>query len=72
MYVRLSLDLTFLWLWHRPVATAPLRPLAWETPYGAGAAVKRQKDKKKKKKRERKKGRKKEKKERKKEKKRKI
>ena len=36
------------------MATAPLRPLAWETPYGAGAAVKRQKDKKKKKKRERK------------------
>ena len=35
------------------VATAPIRPLAWEPPYAAGAAVemaKRQKKKKKKKK----------------------
>jgi len=37
-----------LWLWHRPVATAPIRPLAWEPPYVAGAAqeiAKRQKQK---------------------------
>ena len=27
-----------LWLWRRPVATAPIRPLAWEPPYAAGAA----------------------------------
>ena len=27
-----------LWLWHRPVATALIRPLAWEPPYAAGAA----------------------------------
>ena len=27
-----------LWLWHRPVATAPIQPLAWEPPYAAGAA----------------------------------
>ena len=27
-----------LWLWHRPVATAPTRPLAWEPPYAVGAA----------------------------------
>ena len=36
------------------VATAPIRPLAWEPPYAAGAALekaKRQKKKKKKKKR---------------------
>ena len=27
-----------LWLWRRLVATAPIRPLAWEPPYAAGAA----------------------------------
>ena len=26
-----------LWLWHRPAATAPIRPLAWELPYAVGA-----------------------------------
>ena len=31
-------DPTLLWLWRRPVATAPIRPLAWEPPYAAGAA----------------------------------
>ena len=39
-----------LWLWCRPVATAPIRPLAWEPPYAAGVALekaKRQKEKKK-------------------------
>ena len=40
---------------HRPVATAPIQPLAWEPPYAAGAALekskkKRQKNKLKKKK----------------------
>ena len=25
-------------LWRRPVATAPIRPLAWEPPYAMGAA----------------------------------
>ena len=30
-----------LWLWCRPVATAPIRPLAWELPYAKGAALKR-------------------------------
>ena len=51
---RHSLDLAFLWLWCRPVATAPIRPLAWEPPYASGAALekaKRQKKKKKRKKR---------------------
>ena len=39
-------DLALLWLWHRLVATAPVRPLAWEPPYVTGAAqeiAKRQK-----------------------------
>ena len=27
-----------LWLWCRLVATAPIRPLAWEPPYAAGVA----------------------------------
>ena len=31
-------DLALLWLWRRPVATAPIQPLAWEPPYAAGAA----------------------------------
>ena len=39
-------DLALLWLWRRPAATAPIRPLAWEPPYALGAALKRQKDKK--------------------------
>ena len=38
-----------LWLWHRPEATAPIRPLAWETPYAAGVALRKTKKKKKKK-----------------------
>ena len=25
-------------LWHRLAATAPIQPLAWESPYAAGAA----------------------------------
>ena len=50
-------DPALLWLWRGPVATAPIRPLAWEPPYAAGAAqeiatttttTKRQKTKKKK------------------------
>jgi len=28
-----------LWLWHRPVATAPIRPLSWEPPYAMGVAL---------------------------------
>ena len=42
-----------LWLWCRPVAIAPIRPLAWEPPYAENLALekaKRQKDKKTKKK----------------------
>ena len=32
-------DLVLLWLWCRPVATAPIRPLAWEPSYATGAAL---------------------------------
>ena len=31
-------DPELLWLWRRPESTAPIRPLAWEPPYAAGAA----------------------------------
>ena len=43
---RLGSDPTLLWLWRRPVATAPFGPLAWEPPYAEGVAqemAKRQK-----------------------------
>ena len=32
-----------LWLWWRSAARAPIQPLAWEPPYAAGVALKRQK-----------------------------
>ena len=38
-------DPALLWLWCRPAATAVIRPLAWEPPYAAGGALKRQKTK---------------------------
>ena len=31
-------DPELLWLGRRPVASAPIRPLAWEPPYAVGAA----------------------------------
>ena len=34
-------DPALLWLWWRPAAAAPIRPLAWEPPYAAGVALKR-------------------------------
>ena len=37
--------LALMWLWHRPVATALILPLAWEPPYAVGTALKRQKTK---------------------------
>ena len=40
---RHNLDPALLWLWCRPAATAPMRPLAWEPPYAADVALKRQK-----------------------------
>ena len=45
---RRGLDPMLLWLWRSPVATAPIRPLAWEPPYAAGAALEKAKRKKKK------------------------
>ena len=41
---RCSLDPALLWLRCRPVATAPVRPLAWEPPYAVGAALKKKKN----------------------------
>ena len=29
-----------LWLWRRPLATALIGPLAWETPYAVNSALK--------------------------------
>ena len=42
-------DLALLCLWRGPVATAPMRPLAWQPPYAEGAALKTDKRPKKKK-----------------------
>ena len=39
-------DPALLWLWSRLAATAPIRPLAWEPPYAAGAALEKTKKKK--------------------------
>ena len=38
-------DPALLWLWHRPVAAAPIRALAWESPYAAGTALEKAKNK---------------------------
>ena len=43
----LGSDPELLWLWCRPAAAAPIRPLAREPPYAAGAALKSKKKKKK-------------------------
>ena len=34
-----------LWLWCRLAAVVPIRPLAWDLPYVAGAALRRRKKK---------------------------
>ena len=39
-------DPALLWLWCRPAATAPIRPLAWKPLYAVGVTLKRQKTKK--------------------------
>ena len=39
-------DPAFLWLWYRPAATALILPLAWESPYASGVALKRKKTQK--------------------------
>ena len=43
---RCGSDLALLWLWYRPTAIAPIRPLAWEPPYAVGVALKGTKEKK--------------------------
>ena len=43
-----DLALLWLWLWLWRAATAPIRPLVWESPYAMGVALKRPKTKKKK------------------------
>ena len=43
-----SSDPMLLWLGQRPVATAPIWPLAWELPYASDLTLKRQQKKKKK------------------------
>ena len=40
-------DPMLLWLWCKPAAVAPIRPLPWELPYAAGLALKKAKKKKK-------------------------
>ena len=40
---RCGSDPVLLWLWRRPAATAPIRPLAWEPPYAVGAALEKAK-----------------------------
>ena len=38
-----SSDPVLLWLWRRPAAIAPIRPLVWELPYAMVAALKKKK-----------------------------
>ena len=40
---RQGLDPVLLWLWRRPAATVPNRPLAWELPYAPHVAPEKQK-----------------------------
>ena len=44
---RFGSDLALLWLWCRLAAVALIRPLAWESLYAVGIALKSQKKKKK-------------------------
>ena len=44
---RSSSDPVLLWLWRKPVAIAPIRPLAWEPPYATNAALNGKEKKKK-------------------------
>ena len=44
---RHGLDPPLMWLWHRPAAVAPIRPLAWELPYAYGCGPRKQKKEKK-------------------------
>ena len=51
---RCSSDPVLLWLWRRPAATAPIRPLTWEHSYAVGTALEKAKRPKKKKKKKKK------------------
>ena len=42
---RCGSDLVLLWLWCRPAAVAPIRPLAWEPPQAEDAVQKKKKKK---------------------------
>ena len=42
---RCGSDLARLWLWHRPAAVAPIRPLTWEPLYAVDAAMKTKQNK---------------------------
>ena len=44
---RCGLDLALLWLWLRPVATAPIQPLTWEPLYASGTEPIKEKEKEK-------------------------
>ena len=41
---RRNSELSLLWLWRRPAAIAPIRPLAWELPRAVGAAIEKAKN----------------------------
>ena len=43
---RRASDLALLWPWHRLVATAWIRSLAWELPHAVGVALEKKKTKK--------------------------
>ena len=45
LWFRSQMWLMLLWLWCRPAAMAPIRPLVWEPPYATGAALEREKTK---------------------------
>ena len=47
MGCRRSSHPVLLWLWCRPLAIAPILPLAWETPYAVGVSGPRKGKKKK-------------------------
>ena len=42
---RCGLDTVLLWLWHKPAAVAPIRPLVWDHPYAVAVTLKRKKKK---------------------------
>ena len=41
---RCGSDPTFLWLWYKLAAIAPIHPLAWELSYVVGAALKKEEE----------------------------